>query len=455
MQIPRIVIAGLSGGSGKTLASLGLVRAFVRRGFDVQPFKKGPDYIDAAWLEMAAARSCANLDPWFSAPDFLRGHLVHCCMNWGSAKRPFALIEGNRGIFDGKDAVGSCSTANLAVSLEAPVILVLNCAKMTRTAAAIVGGIKAFQPDFNLGGVILNNIGTIRQGRLIRAAIDAYTDVPVLGCLPRMPVNPLPERHMGLSLFEDKQESELVLENLGGYVEDHVDLEAILTLCTSCPELPVPETGTMPVPERTPCIGYVKDDAFWFYYRENLEALENEGAKLLQLSLLDPAAWPKIDGLYLGGGFPELYPEQLSGSPHLDTIRKMVVSGRPVYAECGGMVVLCRKIFLPEGEFALGGLLEADAYLESKPQGHGYVQVSAVQENPWHPRGLEWTGHEFHYSRLEFTGEQRFVLDLQPGTGMRDGQDGLIKGRLWGGYTHLFAPAVPHWAKAFVELAAL
>ena len=196
MQQPRLVISGLSGGSGKTLVSLGLSRLFTRRGLSVQPCKKGPDYIDYAWLSLAAGKPAACLDPYFLNDEALERQF--CCVC--ARRRPdIAVIEGNRGLFDGRDLQGSCSTAHVARLLKAPVVLTMNCAKMTRTAAAIVSGMANFEKDLHLAGVILNNVAGERHGSMLRRAIESYTDIPVLGILPRLGSNPLPERHMGLS----------------------------------------------------------------------------------------------------------------------------------------------------------------------------------------------------------------------------------------------------------------
>lgn len=513
MPIPRLVISGLSGGSGKTLLSLGLTRAFSRRGLVVQPCKKGPDYIDAAWLSLAASRPAANLDPYFLPPEGLRAQFLHACQRDSPAN--LALIEGNRGLFDGRDVTGSCSTAQVARTLEAPVILALNCAKMTRTAAAVVAGLTAFEPGLNLAGVVVNNTGTVRHADQIRQALERYTPVPVLGALPRLRSNPLPERHMGLAPGHADPACLSVLDQLADYVEEHLDMDRLKELACSAPPLtpaapadestarhggddaisvpllpPVVKTARIAAPagntrpddessdpeqagcrrqeiprllrtdEKRPLIGYVRDDALWFYYEENLEALRCAGADLAELSLLDAAPWPDLDGLYLGGGFPELFGPQIAASPHLMDIRRISEQNRPIYAECGGFMVLCRALALPDGEnHAMAGLLPVGTRFFPRPQGLGYVRAVTTADNPFHPAGSVWRGHEFHYSRCEDAApDLDFVLRLKPGTGMGraadgDGRDGLCVRNTFACYTHLFAPAVPHWAPRFVERA--
>jgi len=461
MHIPRLVISGLSGGSGKTLLSLGLARAFARQGLIVQPCKKGPDYIDAAWLSLAARRVAANLDPCFLDADGLRSCFLHACTSpRRGPSAELALVEGNRGLYDGRDTEGSCSTARVAGMLDAPVLLVINCAKMTRTSAALVAGVRHFEADLRLAGVIVNNTGSDRHATQVRQAIEHYTNVPVLGTLPRLRDNPLPERHMGLRLDGPAVEQEAVLERLADYTRDHVDLTAVLAAARSAPPfLSVTTQASRQSPTGTrPVIGFVRDDALWFYYEENLEALRDAGADLVELSLLAPAPWPRLDGLYLGGGFPELFGSQIAASPHLEHIRELARQKKPIYAECGGFMVLCQSLHCPDSTYAMTGLLPASTRFFSRPQGLGYVEAVAVHPNPFHPTGTVWRGHEFHYSRCEMLEpEAPLVLNLRVGVGMgrtdKGACDGLSVGSIFASYTHLFAPAVPHWAVNFVRAA--
>lgn len=455
MQQPRLVISGLSGGSGKTLVSLGLSRLFTRRGLTVQACKKGPDYIDYTWLALAAGRPAACLDPYFLDDDALLHQFCRVC---AKGNPDIAVIEGNRGLFDGRDTEGTCSTAHVARTLKAPVVLTMNCAKMTRTAAAIVSGIAHFEPDLHLAGVILNNVAGERHGSMLRRAIESYTDIPVLGILPRLKSNPLPERHMGLTLDHD-DEVHAVLDTLADVLEAHTDTDVFLSLSRTAPTLPhLPFVPNNADPQMSrPRLGYVRDKAMWFYYEENLEALREAGAELIPLSLFDNAPWPKLDGLYLGGGYPELYADEISASPHLTEIRKMSLAGRPIYAECGGFMLLCKALLLDSGQHPMAGLLPARPRFFHRPQGLGYVTARVAKSNPFHPLGSVWRGHEFHYSRCEWTSDTlpSCCLELSPGTGMYEKNgvhyDGLLIRRTFACWTHLFAPAVPHWAKRFVD----
>lgn len=469
-SLPRAVVAGLSGGGGKTLVSLGLVRAWTRRGLKVKPYKKGPDYIDAAWLARAAGNTVTNLDPFFLEPDRLRSLLAYASDGYD-----VAFIEGNRGLYDGRDLEGSCSTAMLARTLETPVVLVLDCTKMTRTAAALVAGAASFEP-VHLAGVILNRVGSARHAASVRRAIERHTAVPVLGAVPRLAENPLPERHMGLIGLHDaaiREQADRRLEQLADLVEACVDVEAALGAARCAPDLPRPAPfwalpQTLPGSGERPLIGYVRDEALWFYYEENLQALRRAGAELHELSLFDPHPWPRLDGVYLGGGFPENRAAEISTSPRLAELRLLSERGTPIYAECGGFMILCRSLRLGAEEHPMAGVFPAHAVCLPRPQGLGYVEARADRENPFHPRGVLWRGHEFHYSRCEPSAPIPSVLRLKTGTGMGipegpepqadaaagaadlTARDGLLIRNTFASYTHLFAPAVAHWAPRFV-----
>lgn len=517
----RICISALSGGGGKTLLSLGLARAFSRQGLAVQPFKKGPDYIDAAWLSLAAGRQASNLDPYFLPPARLRALFRHVMERSGAR---LALLEGNRGLFDGMDVRGSCATAELARTLDCPVLLSLDCTKMTRTAAALVAGVRNFEPGLRLAGVVLNQVASARHEGILREAITTYTDVPVLGAIPRLRENPLPERHMGLaSLCGDdlSPQAQEILEKLADVVRDHVDMERVLAIADDLPALPeepdfwdeaawagegavapsgagrsaachagmasaagageardavmaagtlsgrtlqttAPEKPQADSPEPAPRIGYVRDRALWFYYEENLEALRRAGAELVRLSLLDDAPWPELDGLYLGGGFPEDWARELASSPHLARLATLAGEGLPIYAECGGFMVLASALERDGQRWPMSGIFPVETRFCPKPQGLGYVRADVVLPNPYFPQGSVLRGHEFHYSLCHepaaVSGRLEHALRLRKGTGMgRDaeghGRDGLVSGRVWAAYCHIFAPAVPGWAPRFVDLA--
>lgn len=449
----RLCVASTGGGGGKTLLTLGLGRAFHKLGMMVQPFKKGPDYIDAAWLGAACGRQCSNLDPFFTPPEGLRQQFVAKMQQVPAPA--LALVEGNRGLYDGLDAAGACSTAAVARALACPVVLCVDCAKSTRTIAAILSGLVTFEPGLNFCGVILNNVGSSRHERSLRAALAANGPLPVLGVMPRLEANPLPERHMGLASAGPKlnPEADAILENLGKLASDHCDLADLLSAAEAAPPLEFQDCARHSSGEIIGRVGYVWDDAFWFYYPENLEALRNEGIEPVPINIVrgeNPEILESLDGLYLGGGFPEDYASRLSKSPFLPKIGELARQGMPIYAECGGLLLLCAGIEIGGGSYPMCRVFEAVAEICPKPQGLGYVEGTIEAPNPYFIPGSRLKGHEFHYSRLRWSDvKPGFAMRLCKGAGLSGGMDGLAFNNVWASYTHIFAPAVPQWAKNF------
>jgi cobyrinic acid a,c-diamide synthase len=450
--IPRILLAGLSGGTGKTIVSLACARAFTRRGRKVAPFKKGPDYIDAQWLALAAGRPCSNLDPFFHSRDVIRSVFFH-----RSAGTDMSLIEGNRGLFDGMDEQGTCSSSELARMLACPVILAIDCTKMTRTVAAVVQGCTGFEPGLNLAGVILNRTAGERHRAVLRRSMETYSDVPVLGMLPKMK-NPIPERHMGL-MSDQEYDGSVHLDRLADAAAEWLDLDGILKAAHAAPDFGPEPAPIFPGPpaEKKARIGYVRDAALWFYYPENLEALEHAGAELVRLSLLDDEPWPEIDGLYLGGGFPEVFAERIADNrPALRYLRSLAESGMPVYAECGGFMVLCDRLEKDGRSYRMAGVFPLTTSFCPRPQGLGYTEAEVVGDSVFFPLGERILGHEFHYSMCVADGaaELRHGLRMIRGQGSALGRDGFLHKNTWAGYNHIHALAVPGWAERFVAAAA-
>jgi cobyrinic acid a,c-diamide synthase len=456
---PRLVLAGLSGGGGKTIASLALCRAWRNQERALKPFKKGPDYIDAAWLAAAASLQTHNLDPFFLGPDALRAQFRH-------ASRGFelSLVEGNRGLFDGKDVHGSCSTAELARILLAPVVLVLDATKMTRTAAAVVKGCKDFEPGLHLAGVILNRTAGERHRALLREAVESAAHVPVLGTLPKLPDNPIPERHMGLTSFLEPdagRDFEQSLDQLGRLAEQWLDLDGLQRIAEAAP--PLPECPDSPWPDPRPArpgrpvtIGVVRDAALWFYYPENVEALERAGAEVVELSLLESEPWPEIHGLYMGGGFPETMARALAANQETRArVKALAEDGLPIYAECGGFMYLCREIECDGRVHPMAGVFPQRVRQCVKPQALGYTEAEVTAENPYHPLGVRLRGHEFHYSRCELEPHDvgPAALTMLRGRGAASGRDGLLHKNTFAGYNHIHALTAPHWAERFVQAA--
>ena len=448
---PRLVVAGLSGDSGKTLVALGIARALKTRGVEVAPFKKGPDYIDAAWLGAATGRPGRNLDTFFHGPEALGEALSRGGRGESAA---LALIEGNRGLFDGFDAAGTHSTAELAKRLGAPVLLVVDVTKTTRTVAAMVLGCRALDPDVPLAGVVLNRVATSRQERVIRDALARAGGPPILGAVPRLGDDPLPGRHLGLVTAAEHPRTQEAIETAARLAEAHLDLDTLLEISGKAPavELPERERPASGPPVR---IGVLRDEAFSFYYPENLEALEELGAELSFFSALAGDTLPEVDALYIGGGFPELYAARLAENRELRrTLREAVAAGMPVYAECGGLMYLAKELVTDGVAHAMAGVLDLAVEQTPRPHGHGYVEGTVERANPFFETGARLRGHEFHYSRPR-GGESRAatVVGLRRGTGIGDGRDGIVAGRVWASYLHLHALGTPAWAPGFVGLA--
>ncbi len=459
MQCPRLIIAGLNGGTGKTITSLGLTRAWVRSGLSICPCKKGPDYIDAKWLGLAARHPATNLDPYLLTPPVLRALFRDAVAGCDGA-----LIEGNRGLFDGKDLSGSCSTAELARLLDTPVILTMDCTKMTRTAAAIVAGMANFEPGLRLAGVILNRTANDRHRDILRRSIEHHTGIPVLGTLPKLRDNPIPERHMGLVSDQEYAPQDDPLETVADLISQHCDVKGLWDIACAAPSVPGVENlpplwETLPMAEPTEPpvrIGYVRDAALWFYYEQNLQALRHAGAELIELSVLSSDPWPVVDALYLGGGFPETMAARIADNhPILRHIRTEAEAGLPIYAECGGFMILSRSLVYEGTEYPMAGVFPVSTQVCPRPQGLGYVEAVVETENPYHPLGSTIRGHEFHYSRcvVDTGSAPVFCLRMDRGFGMGAEKDGLTHHNVFASYTHLFALGEPHWAVNVVQAA--
>ena len=450
-QLPRLVLAGLAGDSGKSLVSLGLIRTLRQRGLKVSPFKKGPDFIDAAWLGTAAGAPCRNLDTFMMEPAVILSSLAE-----GGRDASIAVVEGNRGLFDGMDAGGSHSTAQLAKLIGAPVVLIVDVTKSTRTVAAQVLGCRVFDPELRLAGVILNRVGTSRQEKVIRAAIEADVGLPVLGAIPRLADQHLPSRHLGLVTAMEHPRVAETLERVAAVAAEHLDIPALLALADDTADLESDVVPTTAIREKRVRIGVLRDRAFSFYYPENLAALERAGADLCDISPLADTELPDIDALYAGGGFPEIYASELAANrPLREALADRIDQGLPVWAECGGLMYLSRALIKDGVTHDMVGTLPVRVEQMTKPQGHGYVKALSDRANPVLPEGTELCGHEFHYSRLRDNGNKvPTVLKLSRGVGVGGGRDGLQVGQAIATYTHLHALATPSWAPGLVGAAA-
>ncbi len=454
---PRLMVTALRGGAGKTILTLGLAAAWKEAGKRVIPFKKGPDFIDPGWLSLAAGAVCRNLDPFMmDEAQILNSFARH------TRGADAALIEGNRGLFDGLDLNGCCSSAELARSLRCPTVLIVDVTMTTRTVAALVMGCQAFDAHLDLRGVILNRVGGPRQESVVRSAVEQYCGVPVLGSVRKLGDNRFPERHMGLIPRQERERAGEAVSWACSVVRESLDLDALWDLALGAVPFRLPAErehgggGAHDAASPRPRIGYLLDSAFWFYYPENLSALEEAGAELVALSAVEDPGLPPLDGLYIGGGFPETQADRLAANQAFrEDLRGRIEGGLPVYAECGGLMYLGEHLVVKERTYPMVGALPVDFLLERKPQGHGYTVLEVTADNPFYEPGTRLKGHEFHYSRPVFRNREalRPVFRVERGRGLDGENDGLCRHNLLATYTHIHALGAPFWAEGMVRRA--
>lgn len=431
--------------------AIGLCAALAHRGLRVQAFKKGPDYIDPSWLKAASGWPCRSLDAFFlNSPTSIRSAFER-----GAAHADLSLIEGNHGLFDGFDESGSGSTAEVARWLKAPVILVLNCARMARSAGAMVLGYQSYEPDTPLTGVILNNVAGSRHEAKLRRSIEQATGLPVLGAMPRRSQLEIPDRHLGLLPQHEETTLSQRVSQIRQAVEDHLDLDSILAIARQAPMLEIDPAAKTPSRRNDVTLGVVRDRAFSFYYPENLEALQNQGARLVELNALEDENLPVLDGLYVGGGFPEVFAAELEkNAAFRQALLREIEAGLPVYAECGGLMYLGKSIHWRGQLYKMVGALPVEVDVEDRPQGHGYVQATVEKDNPFFEVGSSLRGHEFHHSQIQGSlNDMITAYHLQRGTGLGKQRDGICYRNVLAGYTHLHVGGAPGWAEAIVTRA--
>lgn len=451
---PRVMIAAPHGRSGKTVLTLGLLRALRKQGAAVQPFKKGPDYIDPGWHTVAAGRVSRNLDRYFMSPDQIRQVVVE-----SAPGADLCIIEAAMGLYDGLDVEGSTSSAEIAKAVAAPVILVVDVTRMTRTCAALVLGCCAFDPEVQIAGVILNRVRGERQHNLIAEALQRYCGIPVVGSVPSDARLAVPDRHLGLVTSDESRDREALLDGIAAVVQRHVDLDAIKDIASRAKPLATPDRGgKAPTAAHTrvgesATIAVMRDQAFSFYYPENLIALEQAGATLAFVhSLEDGALPPHIDGLYLGGGFPEEYAAGLQDNESLRrSVRAHIERGLPVYAECGGLMYLGRTLTYRETTYEMVGALGFDTVMGDHQHAHGYACAIVKGSDSWLPPQAVLKGHEHHHSQvMNLDPTLPFACKNERGRGIAQGFDDLCYKGVVAGYLHVNALASPAWAPAFV-----
>jgi len=467
--MPRLLISAAHKSSGKTTVSIGLCAAFRARGAMVQPFQKGPDYIDPMWLSVASGRPCRNLDYFIMSQEEIVAEFQR-----HSTGADISLIEGNKGLYDGLDLDGSNSNAALAHLLRAPVVLVIDARGMTRGIAPLILGYQAFDRNIHIAGVILNNLGGARHEGKLRAVIEHYTDVPVIGAVHHDRRLEIVERHLGLMPSNEAEAATQRVNEIGEIVGAHVDLDKLLAIAASAPPLPellvrcpllnpLPQAGeeadvSLRDAKTTVRIGWAKDQAFGFYYADDLDALRAAGAELVPLDTLHDPHLPEVDGLFIGGGFPELFMSELEANTTLrEEIASAIENGLPVYAECGGLMYLARTLTWHGEKRNMVGVIPGDVVMHEKPVGRGYIRLNETGESPWPMLAgpspvTEVRGHEFHYSSLDNldTSGLKYAYEVKRGHGIDGHHDGIVYKNLLASYAHLRSLDSYNWAARFV-----
>lgn len=450
--MPHLLLSAAHKSSGKTTITLGICAALARSGLAVQPFKKGPDYIDPMWLGQAATRPCYNLDFNTMGREEIRDFFSR-----KSADSDLALIEGNMGLFDSLDVEGRESNAEMAKLLRAPVVLVLDVKGATRSIVPIIQGFSQFDPALNIAGLILNKVAGKRHETRLREVINHYCDIPVIGAIYRNPDLAIDERHLGLIPSNEAAEVEAKLGQIRDIVASQVDLETLQAIAKTSGTLPAPQTPAQrqDAAENTVRIAIAHDEAFGFYYPDDLEALKLAGAELVPFSPIQDTALPdNIDGLFIGGGFPETRLPELAANQSMRTsIRMAIEAGLPTYAECGGLMYLSRSIRWNEQYAEMVGSIPGDTVMHPKPVGRGYAKIVETGDGPWQNSkpGTCYQVHEFHYSSLEnLPPGLQYAYKMERGYGIDRKHDGIIYKNLLANYVHLRDVENNHWTQRFV-----
>lgn len=450
----HLLIAATHKSSGKTTVTTGLAAALAHRGMNVQPFKKGPDYIDPMWLGRAAGRPCYNLDFHCMA----EAEIV-AAFSRRNAAADISIVETNKGLFDGVDVEGRDSNAALAALLGAPVVLVIDTLGMTRGIAPLALGYVNFDPGVRIAGVVLNKVGGPRHEDKLRAALEHYTDLPVLGAIGRDRALEIPERHLGLVPANEAGEADRTINLLAETVAAYVDLDRIVEIAGSAEG---PRAAYAPVPKSAPRrkdirIGVARDAAFGFYYPDDMEALEAAGAEIVPFDCLEDAVLPDVDGLFIGGGFPETQMAALEANRSMmASVRAAVDGGLPTYAECGGLMYLSRSLTWRGETREMVGVVPGDAVMHSRPQGRGYVVLEETGAAPWPLQAsrsdapARFPAHEFHYASLEnLPRDVTYAWRVVRGHGMDGRHDGIVQGNLLAGFSHRRDVEGDRWAARF------
>ncbi len=446
-SMPRVFISAAHKSSGKTTLTLGLCAALHARGHVVQPFKKGPDYIDPLWLGMAAQRPCYNLDFHMMQRDEIEQQFARAATG-----TRISLIEGNKGLYDGLDLDGSNSNAALAKLLGAPVVLVIDARGMTRGVAPLILGYQAFDPDIRIAGVILNNLGGSRHESKLRAVIEHYTDVEVIGAVQHDASLQIAERHLGLVPANEQDAAHARIRHVGERVAAQVDLDRLLAIADSAPDFGAPRLAGGAVPAERLRIGIAHDQAFGFYYSEDLDSLRAANVELVDIDTLHAQTLPEVDGLIIGGGFPEMFMTELEANvPLRSQIRSAIETGLPTYAECGGLMYLSKSLSWQGQTRQMVGVVPGDTVMHERPVGRGYARLQPTGNDRWQ-ESAPIPAHEFHYSSLEnLPADSIYAYQVARGHGIDGQHDGYQQYNLLAGYVHRRGTGTLGWIAPFLN----
>jgi cobyrinic acid a,c-diamide synthase len=448
LSIPRLTISAPHRSSGKSTVTIGLCAALSARGLRVQPFKKGPDFIDPMWHEAATGRPSYNLDFFMMGPEKIKKSFQKRAKG-----ADISIIEGNMGLYDGIDIEGSDSTAGLARLLKSPVILVIDCYGMTRGIAPLVNGFCKFEPETNVAGIILNKVKGSRHEKKLREAVERFCGVPVLGALPHQEEMGIKMRHLGLVPLKEEEGLLPVVTEMRKVITENVDLDKVIGIAYSAQPLEELTQEEVVVQEPAVRIGVAMDRAFTFYYPENLEALRAAGAELVPFSPLEDRDLPAVDALYIGGGFPEVHMEALEKNASMrKAVKDAAEGGMPVYAECGGLMYLCGSLVWEGLMCRMAEVFPCSIRMSKRPMGHGYVLLRPTAEGSWPVFAEEIRAHEFHHSSIsKADGDIKFAFQVLRGRGVDGAHDGMVYKNVLAAYTHIHSLGTPGWATSFVR----
>lgn len=444
----HLLLSAANKSSGKTVISLGICAALRAQGHIVQSFKKGPDYIDPMWLAKATQRSCYNLDFWTQSD-----HEIKSTLSANSQDANISIIEGNKGLHDGLAADGSNSNAALAKLTKTPVVMVLDTRGTIRGVAPLLLGYQQFDPDVNIAGVILNFVGGERHAAKLRAVIERYTDIPILGMVQRNAELELVERYLGLMPSNEDNAADKKIARIAEIISTQVELDKISSIASTAENIRAIKNEQHSKLYDLK-IAYAKDEAFGFYYADDLDAFSQLGAQLIPFDTLYDSALPQADGLFIGGGFPEKRMQALAENMRMkQSIHDAIENGMPAYAECGGIMYLSKSIRYENQQSEMVGIIQADSEMHEKPIGRGYTLLQNNSQHPWNiSKDSEIAGHEFHYSTLNATpADTIFAYQVNRGFGINSENDGIVYKNLLACYAHQRNTQQNQWVSSFLE----